>query len=281
MLESMTTESLNLKDARFFLSMTLGARSQNQKYHHLYPAPPETDVDEYKSVRVEKGDFRATNTELTCVLWTGGGDPRLILAPLKVEVLSQTPRVVLFADFFTLAELAYMQDSGRTGLQRGSIYDWEHPSGITSYKRISKVSWLWDTKHPFRNSLGRRISLASGLSFESSEPYQVANYGLGGHYTPREEANTFDQIADEWDTGSGDRVATMLLYQQTSRRWCHSIHPSETGRETSACLGTLLRKTLEVLTNHVGCLVFWGTKWIAIKRIRERNNVVVRFEYPG
>ncbi|XP_037521537.1 prolyl 4-hydroxylase subunit alpha-1 [Rhipicephalus sanguineus] len=182
------------------------------KHHNLYPAPPETDVDEYKSVCAEKGDLRTTTAELSCVMWTGDGDPRLILAPLKLEVLSLTPRVVVFADFLTPSEVAYIQDTGHTGLKRGAIYDSGNPSGVTSYKRISKVSWLWDTEHPFLSSLGRRISLASGLSLESSEAYQVANYGLGGHYTAHNDARDFEQVADEWYTRDGNRVATMLLY---------------------------------------------------------------------
>ncbi|KAL1479529.1 hypothetical protein MTO96_051765 [Rhipicephalus appendiculatus] len=97
------------------------------KHRHLYPAPPETDVDEYKSVCAEKGDLRTSTAELTCALWTGDRDPRLILAPLKLEVLSLKPRVVVFADFLTPSEVAYIENAGRIGLQRGAIYDWENP----------------------------------------------------------------------------------------------------------------------------------------------------------
>ncbi|KAH8037973.1 hypothetical protein HPB51_020254 [Rhipicephalus microplus] len=274
------------------------------KYQHLYPAPPETDVDEYKPVCVEKGDFRTTKAELTCVLWTGDGDPRLILAPLKVEVLSQTPRVVVFADFLNPSELAYMQDSGRTdGVPvTPSRREPKMPSASVFNAPAAEVSWLWDTKHPFLNSLGRRIGMASGLSLESSEPYQVANYGLGGHYTPHDDANSFDQIADEWDTGSGNRVATMLLYltdvalggatafthlklavkpRRGSALFWYDLAPYSGNDRPIHFSFWHQRKTLEVLTKHVGCPVLWGTKWIATKWIRERNNVVVRFDYPG
>ncbi|KAH7944476.1 hypothetical protein HPB52_020107 [Rhipicephalus sanguineus] len=261
------------------------------KHHNLYPAPPETDVDEYKSVCAEKGDLRTTTAELSCVMWTGDGDPRLILAPLKLEVLSLTPRVVVFADFLTPSEVAYIQDTGHTGLKRGAIYDSGNPSGVTSYKRISKVSWLWDTEHPFLSSLGRRISLASGLSLESSEAYQVANYGLGGHYTAHNDARDFEQVADEWYTRDGNRVATMLLYLTDVSlggatafvRLQLAVKP----RRGSALFWPIhfdfwhQKKTQQQLTRHVGCPVLWGTKWIATKWIRERNNVVVRFDYPG
>ncbi|KAH6942297.1 hypothetical protein HPB50_003321 [Hyalomma asiaticum] len=273
-----------------------------RKHLHLYPAPPETDVHEYKSVCVERGELRNTASELTCLLWNGNGDPRLILAPLKLELLSLDPRVVVFADFLTPSEAAYIQNAGRSGLERGSIYDWDNPDGITSYKRISKVSWLYDAEHPFLNALSRRINLASGLSLESSEPYQVANYGLGGHYTPHDDANNFEQIADEWDITEGNRVATMLLYlSDVSRGGATAFVNLELAvkpRRGSALFWYDLkpysgndgpihfsfmhqRKTVEEFANHVGCPVLWGTKWIATKWIRERGNVVVRFDYPG
>ncbi|KAL1479532.1 hypothetical protein MTO96_051768 [Rhipicephalus appendiculatus] len=235
-------------------------------------------------------------------MWTADGDPLLILAPLKLEVLSLKPRVVVFADFLTPSEVAYIENAGRIGLQRGTIYDWENPSGIATNKRISKVSWLWDAQHPFLSSLSRRISLASGLSLESSEAYQVANYGLGGHYTPHDDATNFDQIADEWDTGSGNRVATMLLYltdvslggatafvhlklavkpRRGSALFWYDLAPYSGNDGPIHFSFWHQRKTVEELTNHVGCPVLWGSKWIATKWIRERNNVVVRFDYPG
>ncbi|KAL1444912.1 hypothetical protein MTO96_045321 [Rhipicephalus appendiculatus] len=276
--------------------------AMKSKHWHLYPAPPETDVDEYKSVCAEKGDLRKSTADLTCVLWNGDGDPRLILAPLKLEVLSLTPRVVVFADFLTPSEVVYIQNAGRTGLQRGAIYDSENPLGMTTYKRINKVSWLWDIQHPFLSSLGSRISLASGLSLESSEAYQVANYGLGGHYTAHNDARDFEQAADVWYTRNGNRVATMLLYLTDVSRggataFVH-LQLAVKPRRGSALFWYDLapysgndgpvhfsfwhqKRAVEQLTAHVGCPVLWGTKWIATKWIRERTNVVVRFDYPG
>lgn len=272
------------------------------RHRHLYPSPPDTDVHEYKSVCAEKGDLRRTTGELGCVLWTGGGDPRLILGPLKLEVLSLTPRVVIFVDFLTASEADYIQEAGRTGLERGSIYDWENPDGITSSKRISKVSWLWDADHLFLAPLARRISLAAGLSLESAEPFQVANYGLGGHYTPHDDANSFDQVSDEWDMRDGNRVATMLLYlsdvslggatafvnlqlavkpRRGSALFWYDLAPYSGSDGPIHFSFWHQMKAVDNRTNHVGCPVLWGTKWIATKWIRERYNVVVRFDYPG
>ncbi|KAL1445678.1 hypothetical protein MTO96_044886 [Rhipicephalus appendiculatus] len=147
-------------------------------------------------------------------------------------------------------------------------------------------------QHPFLSSLGSRISLASGLSLESSEPYQVANYGLGGHYTPHDDALDFEQTADEWGTRDGNRVATMLLYLTDVSRggataFVH-LQLAVKPRRGSALFWYDLapysgndgpvhfsfwhqKRAVQKLTTHVGCPVLWGTKWIATKWIRERQ----------
>ncbi|KAL1474591.1 hypothetical protein MTO96_037865 [Rhipicephalus appendiculatus] len=76
----------------------------------------------------------------------------------------------------------------------------------------NEVSWLWDSKSDRLQRLSRRITVATGLSLESAEAYQVANYGLGGHYAPHMDAHVFDKVADHVDIAEGNRLATMLMY---------------------------------------------------------------------
>lgn len=56
---------------------------------------------------------------------------------------------------------------------------------LREHRRSGQLSWLFDDldKELF-NSLNSRIESFTELSTKFSEPYQIVNYGLGGHYVP-------------------------------------------------------------------------------------------------
>lgn len=82
---------------------------------------------------------------------------------------------------------------------------------IATY-RISKSAWLKDEDHEIVRRVGRRIEDMTGLTVETAEDLQIANYGIGGHYEPhfdfarREEKEAFKSL------GTGNRIATVLFY---------------------------------------------------------------------
>ncbi|XP_077489526.1 prolyl 4-hydroxylase subunit alpha-2-like [Amblyomma americanum] len=267
-----------------------------------YPAPPQSDVHEYKSVCVEQGYLRPSSSELFCTMSTNYGDPRLILRPHKIEVLSLKPRIVVFPGFLTSAELDYIRAAAQKGFKRAGIYAHNNVAGVPSWKRIGKVSWLWDHKHPLLQRLSRRIATATKLSLESAEAYQVANYGLGGHYTPHQDAHQFDKVADDVDTADGNRLATMLMYltdvaaggatafvtlgiaikpQAGDALFWYNFEPYEGSEAPEHFSFWHQKRKADDLTDHVGCPVLSGCKWIVTKWIHERTNLVVRYNTPG
>ena len=56
------------------------------------------------------------------------------------------------------------------------------------------------------------------MSRSHSELQQVANYGMGGHYTPHYDYLIVDRppeerhLVDERETFAGDRTATLMFY---------------------------------------------------------------------
>jgi prolyl 4-hydroxylase len=48
----------------------------------------------------------------------------------------------------------------------------------------SKSAWLKDEEHPVIAQVVQRIKDMTGLSMETAEELQIANYGIGGHYEP-------------------------------------------------------------------------------------------------
>ena len=55
--------------------------------------------------------------------------------------------------------------------------------GTTSF-RISKTAWLRRDEDEAIERIYQRVGDLTGLSMETSEPLQVSNYGMGGHYEP-------------------------------------------------------------------------------------------------
>ncbi|XP_077512862.1 prolyl 4-hydroxylase subunit alpha-1-like [Amblyomma americanum] len=266
-----------------------------------YPRPPGIDVGEYKSVCKQEADLRSTTGRLVCKMSTNFGDPQLLLQPLRIEVLSLKPRIVLLHGFLSPAEINSIRQVTRNGLRRGGVYTGVGPHGSTSWKRISKVAWLWEIDYPVLQRISHRIAVATDLSLESAEEYQVANYGLAGHYTPHTDGMSFDKIADRVDRRDGNRLATMLMYlsdvqsggatafvrlavavkpRAGAALFWYNLEPYE-GDEAPAHFSFWHQKKLsDVLTEHVGCPVLVGSKWIITKWIHERTNVHVYYDLP-
>ncbi|KAK8776169.1 hypothetical protein V5799_030485 [Amblyomma americanum] len=192
---------------------------------------------------------------------------------------------------------------GAGGLENRSKSSENAASDFTDAKQSGReVSWLCDVRHPLLQRITRRIATATHLSLESAEPYQVANYGLGGHYTPHLDARTFDLAADSTDFSAGNRLATMLAYLSDvaaggatafvklgiavkprvgDALFWYDVEPCEGSEAPKHFSFWHQKRKSEELTQHVGCPVLLGSKWIATKWIREWSNVVVRYNTPG
>merc|ERR1712243_202967 len=61
----------------------------------------------------------------------------------------------------------------------------------TSDKRTSKQKWIEETQHPLVAKVSARISSAVRMTAKpynvGAEFFQVANYGIGGRYTPHQD----------------------------------------------------------------------------------------------
>ncbi|XP_075543964.1 prolyl 4-hydroxylase subunit alpha-1-like [Dermacentor variabilis] len=278
------------------------AKSIYTKAGRIYPSSPESDINEYKHVCVQQGFLRPPGSRLVCKMSTNFGDPRLILQPLKLEVLSLKPRVVVISDFLSPSEVHFIRSAAQKGFERAGIYSPTTVEGMPSWKRIGKVSWLWDSDHNFLQRLSRRIAVTTGVSLESAEAYQVANYGIGGHYTPHMDAHGFDKVADHVDIRDGNRLATMLMYltdvaaggatafvrlgvavkpRVGDALFWYDVEPYDGDEFPTELSFWHQKRKADELTTHVGCPVLSGSKWIVTKWMHERNNLVVHYNTPG
>lgn len=115
------------------------------------------------------------------------------------------------------------------------------------------------------------------------------------------DAHEFDKIADRIDIADGNRIATMLIYltdvaaggatafvnlgiavkpRVGDALFWYDLKPYEGSEAPEHFSFWHQKRKADKLTEHVGCPVLMGSKWIVTKWIHERTNVVVRYNAP-
>ncbi|XP_034720055.1 prolyl 4-hydroxylase subunit alpha-3 isoform X2 [Etheostoma cragini] len=215
------------------------------------------------------------NPRLFCDYFTNG-NPGLLLLPVRREVLSLRPYVVLYHNFITDTEAEDIKRTAQPGLKRSVVADGEKQA--TAEYRISKSAWLKGSAHSIVGKLDQRISMLTGLNVEHpyGEYLQVVNYGIGGHYEPHFDHAT-SPSSPVFKLKTGNRVATFMIY----------LSSVEAGGCTAFIYGNFSVPVMEKAaifwwnlhrngqgdadTLHAGCPVLIGDKWVANKWIHEHG----------
>uniref|UniRef100_A0A8C2A943 Zgc:152670 n=1 Tax=Cyprinus carpio TaxID=7962 RepID=A0A8C2A943_CYPCA len=199
---------------------------------------------------------------LSCRYSTGGGNPRLMYAPVKEEVEWDEPRIIRYHDIISDREIEILKNISRPLLSRSKVYQdgWD----TVSQDRVSQSVFLQDD--PVATRVSQRIADATGLSMETAESLLVQNYGIGGRFEPHYDA---------LETGVNDRIATFLIYMSDVGMGGATIFPdigvATKPKKGSAVFWYNLQKNgeLDLNTRHAGCPVLVGNKWVANKWIHE------------
>ncbi|KAM6987961.1 prolyl 4-hydroxylase subunit alpha-3 isoform 2-T2 [Tautogolabrus adspersus] len=213
------------------------------------------------------------NPELFCDFFTSG-NPGLLLQPVRREVLSLQPYVVLYHDFITHTEAEDIKGLAQQGLRRSVVASGEKQA--TAEYRISKSAWLKGTAQSTVGKLDQRISMVTGLNVKHpyGEYLQVVNYGIGGHYEPHFDHAT-SPSSPVYKLKTGNRLATFMVY----------LSSVEAGGSTAFIYANFSVPVVERAavfwwnlhrngegdedTLHAGCPVLIGDKWVANKWIHE------------
>ncbi|XP_042909593.1 prolyl 4-hydroxylase subunit alpha-1 [Parasteatoda tepidariorum] len=134
-----------------------------------------------------------------------------LLGPIKVEVLSFDPRIVVFHEVITEREINLTKAIATPLLARAVVQDTITGQIEVTNDRISKSCTLEDYEHKVIARINRRIQDVTGISIRTAEPIHIINYGIGGHYDPHFD---FAQVGDriEMFRLSGNRMATWIFY---------------------------------------------------------------------
>ncbi|XP_056116085.1 prolyl 4-hydroxylase subunit alpha-1-like [Rhinichthys klamathensis goyatoka] len=236
------------KHLRFERNSNPDIFSLNTKSNNSYEALCRGEVDERTSKR---------QRALSCRYSTGGGNPRLMYAPVKEEVEWDEPRIIRYHDIISDREMEILKNISRPQLSRS-----ETIQGVTNI-RTSQSVFLEEDNTVAR--ISQNIADITGLSVESAEELHVQNYGIGGRYEPH---------FDAWDDKNG-RIATFLIYMSDVEIGGATVFPKVgvalKPKKGSAVFWYNLHKNgrVDLDTQHAGCPVLVGNKWVANKWIHE------------
>uniref|UniRef100_H2ZF13 procollagen-proline 4-dioxygenase n=1 Tax=Ciona savignyi TaxID=51511 RepID=H2ZF13_CIOSA len=243
--------------------------------------------DDKKFSKVCRGDVKIpkhVERKLHCYLHTNNGNPWLMFNPVKVEELWDSPHIVQFYDVITSAEVDKIKKLAKPSLFRAIhvVSDEEDDDFQKAAYRITKISWLNDTSGPVIAKLTRRISEITGLSMNTSEELQVANYGVGGEYPPHLDVASVSNTTLFKYHPEGRRIATFLIYVIADPSQLSEVQEGggtafvEAGVTAKPIKGSAVfwynmypSGDIDIRTFHGACPVMIGNKWASNKWIRE------------
>lgn len=262
-----------------------GSKEHSTKFKML-----EDDNEDYRKYqalcRGEKRRTPAQEAPLKCYLRTNN-HPLLYLSPIKVEVQNIKPYISIIHNLMSVKEADQIRELAAPLLTRARVQTDNGTADMVSKTRTSQTAWFSPDTHEIVNKMNRRIEAATGLSADMTDSHcelmQVANYGMGGHYTPHYDYLIVDRPEDERDQVderelyAGDRTATVMFYLKDVIRGGSTVFP-RLGVHLKPEIGAAafwynLYKNGEgiIETVHGACPVLMGEKWVANFWIRERG----------
>lgn len=267
-----------------------GSREHSTKFKML-----DDDNEDYRKYQALcRGEKRRTPKEeapLRCYL-RHNNHPLLYLQPIRLEVHNEKPFVSVIHNLMTVKEANLIRELAAPQLTRARVQTDNGTADMISKTRISQTAWFAPDTHPIVWRIIRRIEAATGLSADMTDSHcelmQVANYGMGGHYTPHYDylivdrpKHERDQV-DERELYAGDRTATVMFYLKDVIRGGSTVFP-RLGVHLKPEIGAAafwynLYKNGEgiIETVHGACPVLMGEKWVANFWIRQRGQLTAR-----
>ncbi|XP_042894413.1 prolyl 4-hydroxylase subunit alpha-2-like [Penaeus japonicus] len=212
------------------------------------------------------------------------GSPFLALQPVKMEYLSHNPVIIVFPDFLSDEEAEIIINVSRDRMTKD----------LAGGGRQSHQTFLNNRTHPLFPRLSRRVEAATGLlaheglTWEevAGDPIKVRYYGTGGHLNPHVDVFTrhLNASCDDHEacSGVGDRIATFMFYlndvKAGGRTAFYSSKVAVTPKKGTGVFWYNLKRNGEYdrRMDHGGCPVLLGSKWVAVKWIRENLNFLRR-----
>lgn len=219
----------------------------------------------------------ARRSRLSCRYQDGNRNPRLLLRPIKEEDEWDSPHIVRYLDVLSHMEIEKIKELAKPRLARATVRDPKTGVLTTANYRVSKSAWLEGEDDPVIERVNQRIQDITGLTVDTAELLQVANYGVGGQYEPHYDFSRKDEPDAFKRLGTGNRLATFLNYMSDVEAGGATVFPDFGAaiwpRKGTAVFWYNLFKSGEgdYRTRHAACPVLVGSKWVSNKWIHERG----------
>ncbi|XP_028450316.1 prolyl 4-hydroxylase subunit alpha-2 isoform X3 [Perca flavescens] len=214
-------------------------------------------------------------SRLFCRYQDGKRNPRLLLKPMKEEDEWDSPHIVRYLDVLSHTEIEKIKELAKPRLARATVRDPKTGVLTTANYRVSKSAWLDKEDDSIIDIINQRIEDITGLTVDTAELLQVANYGVGGQYEPHYDFSR--RPFDSNYNGDGNRLATFLNYMSDVEAGGATVFPDFGAairpRKGTAVFWYNLFKSGEgdYRTRHAACPVLVGSKWVSNKWFHERG----------
>ncbi|XP_046876302.1 prolyl 4-hydroxylase subunit alpha-2 isoform X2 [Hypomesus transpacificus] len=219
----------------------------------------------------------AKQSRLFCRYHDGNRNPRLLLKPMLEEDEWDSPHIVRYLNALSDLEIEKIKELAKPRLARATVRDPKTGVLTTANYRVSKSAWLEGEEDPIIERVNQRIQDITGLTVQTAELLQVANYGVGGQYEPHFDFSRRDEPDAFKTLGTGNRVATFLNYMTDVEAGGATVFPDFGAviwpRKGTAVFWYNLFRSGEgdYRTRHAACPVLVGSKWVSNKWIHERG----------
>ncbi|XP_017131062.1 prolyl 4-hydroxylase subunit alpha-2 [Drosophila elegans] len=193
----------------------------------------------------------------------------LRLAPLKMELLSLDPYVVLYHDVVTEEDVERIKILAQDDLTRATTVHEDQVLREDPY-RTTKAKWLDDTDEVMQR-VSRLIQDMTNFDLNGSDMFQVMNYGIGGFY-----GNHYDFLRNSKSPKNFvDRIATTMFYLSDVPLGGATAFPvlklSVFPKKGSALMWYNLHHSGEgdKRTFHSACPTIVGSRWVMTRWIGE------------
>uniref|UniRef100_A0A8C7TZY6 procollagen-proline 4-dioxygenase n=1 Tax=Oncorhynchus mykiss TaxID=8022 RepID=A0A8C7TZY6_ONCMY len=211
----------------------------------------------------------ARRSRLYCRYHDGNRNPRLLLQPMKEEDEWDSPHIVRYLNALSDSEIEKIKELAKPRLARATVRDPKTGILTTANYRVSKSAWLEGEEDPVIERVNQRIEDITGLTTQTAELLQIANYGVGGQYEPHFDFSRVRVTSRRWHTlsysGPSCRCSGDLY---VLNRYVSSVCP----QGTAVFWYNLFRSGEgDYRTRHAACPVLVGCKWVSNKWIHERG----------